>query len=159
MVARFRDGMDGENDPLLRAHFELQNDGDCIRFGYKDLVDEMERVVFAQSEQVKRITPLIAEHFSSLGLSVLAMHKINNYHPWAADFVLSELTVMEEFYPQTFWDWQELWGKSTVFCFPYGRHPIAGRLLLPVRPAPEQEQCHSYVESRAESRCILEGGG
>jgi len=117
MVARFRDGMDGENDPLLRAHFELQNDGDCIRFGYKDLVDEMERVVFAQSEQVKRITPLIAEYFSDLGLSVLAMDEINNYHPWAADFVSSRLTVMEELYPQTFWDWQELCGKAPSFAF------------------------------------------
>lgn len=115
MVARFRDGVDGENDPLLRAYFRLRNDDDCIRFGYKDFVDEMQRVVFVQSEQVKRITPWISEHFSDLGLSVLAMHEINNYHPWAADFVSSSLTAMEEFYPQNFSDWQELSEKALSF--------------------------------------------
>lgn len=116
-VMRFRDGMDRENDPLLRAYFKLRNDEDCIRFGYKDLVDEMERVVFAQSEQVKRITPWIAEHFSDLGLSVLAMHAINNYFPWAADFVSSKLADMEEFYPQNFSDWQEFVKKVPSFTF------------------------------------------
>jgi hypothetical protein len=139
MAARFRDGMDGENDPLLRAYFKLQNDGDCQRFGYKDLVDKMERVVFAQSEQVKRITPLIAEHFSDLGLSVLAMHEINNYHPWAADFVSSQLKVMEELPPQNVFGLARIERKSAIFCFPYSRHPVVGRLLLPVRPAPKQE--------------------
>jgi hypothetical protein len=51
VMAKIRCDIDEERDPLLWVYLKLQNDDEYHRYGHKDLVDEMEKLVFAQPEQ------------------------------------------------------------------------------------------------------------
>jgi hypothetical protein len=51
VMAKIRCDIDEERDPLLWVYLKLQNDDEYHRYGHKDLVDEMEKLVFAQPGQ------------------------------------------------------------------------------------------------------------
>jgi hypothetical protein len=76
-----RDDVDLLCDPLLSLHSQIGLDT-YVHYGAKELVDEMERVVFTQAEQQKRVTRMVAENFSELGLCLLLQYETEIYHPW-----------------------------------------------------------------------------
>lgn len=90
-ILRLRENPPDRNvDPLLWIFLIIRDEVEYSRYGHKDVIDEMERLVFTRPEQKKRITPLIAELFSGLALLLLIQHEVENYHPWAAEFKLDQ---------------------------------------------------------------------
>ncbi|KAE9380624.1 hypothetical protein N431DRAFT_498454 [Stipitochalara longipes BDJ] len=90
-----RDNADLEQDPLLWIFLKIWDPAEYNYYGHKAMVDEMERLVFSQPEQRKRISPMVAEHFSGFGLLLLMQLEIEHYHPWAAEFAFLDQENMD----------------------------------------------------------------
>jgi hypothetical protein len=77
-----RSDIDVLHDPLLLLHGQMADLKMYLRYGSKDLVDETERLVFNEAEQKKRVTRMVAEQFSELGLFLWLQHETEIYYPW-----------------------------------------------------------------------------
>jgi hypothetical protein len=85
-----RSGVDVELDPLLWIVNKMWDPSQRRLYGPQNLVDEMERLVFAEPQQHERISPWVATHFADLGLWVRIKHEVDSYQPWAAGFETAE---------------------------------------------------------------------
>jgi hypothetical protein len=120
MLVTPRDVKDGrdvdiEHDPLMWIYHKLRVASDCKRYGLKDLMDEMERLVFARPEQKKRISHLLARQIADIGLLAQIQHEIDTYHPWATHFRWESLLNqkwMDKDMPLIFLDYHEVSRKA-----------------------------------------------
>jgi len=86
----FRESADMENDPLLWIYTKIRDPVKFDFYGHKIMVDEMERLLFSQPKQRKRISPLVAEFFSGFGLLTLMEYEVEKYPPWGAELAFSD---------------------------------------------------------------------